>query len=137
MERRHRRHVSERCPPAPQAAVAHPRRRHARTGTARRCEGEILDTRAYRGIVDYEPTELVITARGGTPLAEIEAALAERDQMLRLRAAALRAATPPSAAASLRASPARAAPARRGARLRARRGRSWTARARCCISAAR
>jgi len=47
-----------------------------------RLEGEILDTRAYAGIVDYEPTELVITARCGTPLAEIEAALAERKQML-------------------------------------------------------
>ncbi|NHZ42326.1 glycolate oxidase subunit GlcE [Massilia sp. CCM 8693] len=45
-------------------------------------EGDILDTRAHSGIVDYEPTELVITARCGTPLAEIEAALAERNQML-------------------------------------------------------
>jgi glycolate oxidase FAD binding subunit len=45
-------------------------------------EGEILDTREYRGIVAYDPTELVITARCGTPLAEIEAALAERHQML-------------------------------------------------------
>jgi glycolate oxidase FAD binding subunit len=44
--------------------------------------GGILDTRAWRGIVDYEPTELVITARCGTPLAEIEAALRERRQML-------------------------------------------------------
>jgi glycolate oxidase FAD binding subunit len=44
--------------------------------------GEILDTRAHRGIVDYEPAELVITARCGTPLAELEAALAGRDQML-------------------------------------------------------
>jgi len=44
--------------------------------------GAILDTRAHAGIVDYEPTELVITARCGTPLAEIEAALAERSQML-------------------------------------------------------
>jgi len=44
--------------------------------------GEILDTRAHSGIVDYEPTELVITARCGTPLAEIEAALAERGQVL-------------------------------------------------------
>ena len=44
--------------------------------------GEVLDTRAYAGIVDYEPTELVITARCGTPLAEIEAALAARNQML-------------------------------------------------------
>ncbi len=45
-------------------------------------EGEILDTREHRGIVDYEPTELVITARCGTPLAEIEAVLAEQNQML-------------------------------------------------------
>ncbi|HVL77066.1 MAG TPA: glycolate oxidase subunit GlcE [Noviherbaspirillum sp.] len=44
--------------------------------------GEVLDTRAYSGILAYEPTELVITARSGTPLVEIEAALAERKQML-------------------------------------------------------
>ena len=44
--------------------------------------GEPLDTREYRGIVDYEPTELVITARCGTPLSEIDAVLAERDQWL-------------------------------------------------------
>jgi glycolate oxidase FAD binding subunit len=45
-------------------------------------KGEILDTRAYSGIIDYEPTELVITARSGTPLAEIEAVLAQQNQML-------------------------------------------------------
>ncbi|WP_420993527.1 glycolate oxidase subunit GlcE [Cupriavidus sp. 30B13] len=45
-------------------------------------QGEVLDTRGYSGIVDYDPPELVITARCGTPLAEIEAALAERRQML-------------------------------------------------------
>lgn len=44
--------------------------------------GEVLDTRGHAGIVDYEPTELVITARCGTPLAEIEAALAAHHQML-------------------------------------------------------
>lgn len=44
--------------------------------------GDVLDTRVYAGIVDYEPTELVMTARGGTPLAEIEAAMRERGQML-------------------------------------------------------
>ena len=47
-----------------------------------RLEGEVLDTRAHVGIVDYEPTELVITARCGTSLAEIENVLAERNQML-------------------------------------------------------
>jgi glycolate oxidase FAD binding subunit len=44
--------------------------------------GESLGVGAYRGIVDYEPSELVITARGGTPLAEIEQALHERGQLL-------------------------------------------------------
>lgn len=44
--------------------------------------GERFDTTAYRGIVSYEPTELVVTVRAGTPLAELEAALAERGQML-------------------------------------------------------
>ena len=44
--------------------------------------GEILDTREHAGIVAYEPTELVMTARCGTPLAELEAALAAQGQML-------------------------------------------------------
>jgi glycolate oxidase FAD binding subunit len=48
----------------------------------RRIAGEILDTRVYSGIVDYEPTELVITARCGTRLDTIEAALLEHGQML-------------------------------------------------------
>ncbi len=45
-------------------------------------EGEVLDTRAYAGIVAYEPTELVITARCGTPLAELEAVLRAQGQYL-------------------------------------------------------
>jgi glycolate oxidase FAD binding subunit len=44
--------------------------------------GDVLDTRGYAGVIDYEPTELVITARAGTPLAELEAVLAARGQML-------------------------------------------------------
>ena len=44
--------------------------------------GEVLDTRECRGIVDYEPTELVITARAGTPLREIEETMAAAGQML-------------------------------------------------------
>lgn len=44
--------------------------------------GDELDTRALTGIVDYQPKELVLTARAGTPLAEIEAALAAQNQML-------------------------------------------------------
>ncbi len=44
--------------------------------------GEPLDTRALRGIVNYEPSELVVTVRAGTPLAELEALLAGQGQML-------------------------------------------------------
>ena len=44
--------------------------------------GELLDTRGYAGIVDYEPSELVLTARCGTPLAEVEAALSGKGQCL-------------------------------------------------------
>ena len=45
-------------------------------------QGELLDTRALRGIVSYEPSELVVTVRAGTPLSELEAALAEQGQCL-------------------------------------------------------
>lgn len=44
--------------------------------------GELLDTREAEGVVAYEPSELVLTARAGTPLAEIESVLAERGQHL-------------------------------------------------------
>jgi len=44
--------------------------------------GDILDTRACTGIVEYEPTELVLTARSGTPLSEVEAVLGKSGQML-------------------------------------------------------
>jgi glycolate oxidase FAD binding subunit len=44
--------------------------------------GEILDTRSHRGIVSYDPTELVITARCGTPLAELSQVLDAAQQML-------------------------------------------------------
>ena len=45
-------------------------------------EGEALDMAAYSGVVAYEPKELVLTVRAGTPLAEIEATLAAERQML-------------------------------------------------------
>ncbi len=41
-----------------------------------------LDTRPLAGISSYEPSELVVTVRAGTPLAELEAALAEQRQCL-------------------------------------------------------
>lgn len=44
--------------------------------------GEILDISAHRGIVSYEPGELVLTAKCGTPLAEIETLLDQHAQML-------------------------------------------------------
>jgi glycolate oxidase FAD binding subunit len=44
--------------------------------------GEVLDTRGYAGIVDYQPTELYVTARCGTRLRELEDALADAGQML-------------------------------------------------------
>lgn len=44
--------------------------------------GHVLSTRGLTGIVSYEPTELVITARAGTPLSELNAALAEKGQFL-------------------------------------------------------
>ncbi len=44
--------------------------------------GEVLDTRGYSGIVCHEPSELFVTARAGTPLVELEAALAAHGQCL-------------------------------------------------------
>ncbi len=44
--------------------------------------GEPLPLDELQGIVGYEPTELVITAWAGTPLADVCAALAERQQFL-------------------------------------------------------
>jgi glycolate oxidase FAD binding subunit len=40
----------------------------------------LLDTRTHSGIVSYEPSELVITVKAGTPLAQVEALLAEQGQ---------------------------------------------------------
>ncbi|MGF6318549.1 glycolate oxidase subunit GlcE [Pseudomonas frederiksbergensis] len=48
----------------------------------REVAGEILDIRAHCGIVSYDPTELVISVRAGTPLSELFAALDAKGQML-------------------------------------------------------
>jgi glycolate oxidase FAD binding subunit len=45
-------------------------------------QGKPIDTRSHRGVVSYDPTELVITARAGTPVAELTAALDAAGQML-------------------------------------------------------
>lgn len=47
-----------------------------------RLDGKVLDTRGYHGVVNYEPSELVVTVRAGTPLVQLEKTLAERGQML-------------------------------------------------------
>lgn len=43
---------------------------------------QTLEVGGHSGICSYEPVELVLTVRAGTPLAEIEAALGENGQML-------------------------------------------------------
>jgi glycolate oxidase FAD binding subunit len=45
-------------------------------------ETDILDMTGFTGVVDYDPAELVLTVRAGTPLAEVQALLAENRQML-------------------------------------------------------
>ena len=45
-------------------------------------QGELLDTRILHGVRSYEPSELVVTVRTGTPLAELEAMLLEKGQCL-------------------------------------------------------
>jgi glycolate oxidase FAD binding subunit len=47
---------------------------------------EALSLAGHSGIVSYDPTELVVTVRAGTPLAELEQALAEQGQMLAMEA---------------------------------------------------
>ncbi len=48
----------------------------------RAVQGDALEMNQHTGIISYEPTELVITARAGCRLSEIEALLAEHGQML-------------------------------------------------------
>ena len=44
--------------------------------------GEVLDSSVHSGVIDYEPTELALTARAGTRIVEIESLLAANNQML-------------------------------------------------------
>jgi glycolate oxidase FAD binding subunit len=44
--------------------------------------GELLETAPYAGITNYEPSELVVTVRAGTPLTELESLLASQGQCL-------------------------------------------------------
>jgi glycolate dehydrogenase FAD-binding subunit len=45
-------------------------------------DGEMLAVNEYRGIEHYDPAELVITVRAGTPIREVVAELAQRNQCL-------------------------------------------------------
>lgn len=44
--------------------------------------GGVLDVSAFQGVINYQPSELVITARAGTRLSDIETLLADQGQML-------------------------------------------------------
>lgn len=71
-------------------------------------QGEVLDTRSLNGVVSYEPTELVVTVRTGTPLAELEQMLAEKGQCLAFEPPSAPGATVGGMVASGLAGPARA-----------------------------
>lgn len=73
-----------------------------------RLQGEVLDTRGVSGIVSHEPSELVVTVRGGTPLAELEAVLADKGQCLAFEPPRLGAATVGGMVAAGLSGPARA-----------------------------
>src|SRR3546814_14877182 len=45
-------------------------------------DATILSTTGLVGVIDYDPAELVLTVRAGTPLAEVEALVARERQML-------------------------------------------------------
>jgi glycolate oxidase FAD binding subunit len=45
-------------------------------------EAEVISLAALAGVVDYDPAELVLTVRPGTPLAEVQALVAGKGQML-------------------------------------------------------
>ncbi len=55
---------------------------HTKSWYGHRAEGTTIDMRPHAGVVDYEPSELVLVARAGTPLREIETLLARDRQML-------------------------------------------------------
>lgn len=72
---------------AVRAAAADGRVLHIRGGDSKRGlggvpRGEHLSTLALRGIVDYDPAELVVTVGAGTPLGDLQAELAAQRQML-------------------------------------------------------
>ncbi len=67
---------------AKQGSALRPRGGGSKDFHACKLGGEPLDVSGYQGIVNYDPTELIITAKAGTPICDIEATLAEGGQML-------------------------------------------------------
>lgn len=55
---------------------------NSKAALGRPVKGREIDTRSHRGVVSYDPTELVITACAGTPLADLNAVLDAAGQML-------------------------------------------------------
>jgi glycolate oxidase FAD binding subunit len=72
-------------------------------------QGELFPTREHAGIINYEPSELVVTVRAGTTLAELKSALAGRRQYLPFEPPAFGAATVGGMVASGLAGPRRMA----------------------------
>ena len=54
----------------------------SKTFIGRQPIGKPLDVTAHQGVINYEPRELVITVRSGTPLSALESLLASEGQML-------------------------------------------------------
>lgn len=54
----------------------------SKAAVGRNVDATVLSTRQMTGIIDYDPAELILTVRPSTPLADVEAAIGERGQML-------------------------------------------------------
>ena len=80
----------------------------SKAGLGGTAHGEALSTLGLQGIVDYDPAELVVTVRAGTPLLELQTELAEHGQMLPFEPPAWPGATVGGAVASGLAGPRRA-----------------------------
>ena len=74
-----RRAIAERRPLVPRGGAS---KRWLDPDPARSRDAQVLDMRGHAGIVAYEPSELYVTARAGTPLAELEKLLAGQGQCL-------------------------------------------------------
>ncbi len=55
---------------------------HSKTFYGNRVDGEVISTAGHTGIIEYQPSELVVTVRSGTLLSELEAELKDNKQML-------------------------------------------------------